>query len=152
MTTITIPGTRAAGETTSRESAARRCSMTWLAEFFANEEARTAEFEESGAVEVAKARRALLERLRRAELEHLSGSVSVEEAAEITGLHAESIRRLVRRGETGQPGRRRKQTIRIPRKDLPLLAARARGVAAERPATTPPSMSRSVENLVSRFQ
>jgi hypothetical protein len=52
-------------------------------------------------------------------------TVTVEEAAALTGAHPESIRRMVRRGEVGRQ-RAKKARIAIPASQLPVIGAKAR--------------------------
>lgn len=102
--------------------------MEWLKKFIAEERAWDATLASSTAGCSLAARAKLFDALEAALLtaEARPETVSVEEAAALTGVNPETARRAVRRKELTDLRGSPRQTIRILKNELPLLAAKRR--------------------------
>lgn len=99
---------------------------TWIYDFLEDERASVEVLDSYGAFEAARAAESVLNRLEEAARVNDQQTVSVAEAAALTGVHEETVRRAVRRGEIAdlrdEPG----QHIRVLRGELDVLRAKAR--------------------------
>ena len=86
----------------------------------------------NGATEQAKARGRLLQQLEELLAAEAEQTYTVEEAAELTGAHPETIRRMVREGEIEDHRSTPGGTIRVPGSALDLI----RGKVRKRPAAS----------------
>lgn len=99
---------------------------TWLETFLAEEEKETGILSANGADCQVEARARILTKLRAAAEAALAETVSVEEAAMLTGVNPETVRRAVRNGTVTDLRSSPRQTIRVLQRDLPVIAARRR--------------------------
>jgi len=98
----------------------------WLDAFLTSAENETSILRENGAGCQVEARERLLTKLREAATLAQDETVSVEQAVVLTGVNPETVRRAVRSGEVTDLRSSPKQTIRVLKRDLPLLAAKRR--------------------------
>lgn len=95
----------------------------WLSAFVETAARETETLRENGALEAAQARTALIRKLLVAVSAWLDAEIDVDEAAQVTGVCRETIRRSIRNGDLPDRRPKRKGRHRIRRGDLRRLDA-----------------------------
>lgn len=100
----------------------------WLEEFIDSARAQNALLRKNGAEHLARAREALLEDLVSAAVRAEEETLTVEEAAAYAGVHEETVRRAVRRGEILdlRDSRQKGSPIRVRKSDVEQLKGKRR--------------------------
>jgi len=98
----------------------------WLSDVFSQAGQTNNVLRKNGAVQAADAREALIMEVVAAANAYAAECVTVQEAAQITGVNEETVRRSVRRGQVGVVRQSSRGKMRIPRRDLNKLPSARR--------------------------